>query len=76
MLGLGIILLVACVAAAFWEQRVAVFGLFALLALLAGLLFFLQVKKQLSQPSALFHSSLAELDADLARLRGSLRDRQ
>lgn len=74
LLGLGIILLIACAAAAFWEQRVAIFGLCALFTLLGGFFFFLAVKKQLSQPSALFRTSLAELDTDLARLKRKLRD--
>lgn len=74
LLGLGIILAVASAAAAFWEQRVAIFGLCALFALVGGAYLLLRVKRQISQPSALFRSSLAELDADLARLRGKVKD--
>lgn len=75
LLGLGLILLIACLAVAFWEQRVAIFGAFALFTLGAGLYLFLRAKQQASQPSALFRSSIAELDADLARLRQAVRDR-
>lgn len=75
LLGLGIILLIACLAAAFWEQRVAIFGLSALVTLAGGAYLFSQAKKQASQPSALFRASIAELDADLASLRGKKRDR-
>lgn len=75
LLGLGLILLIACLAAAFWEQRVAIFGASALFTLGAGLYLFLRAKQQASQPSALFRSSIAELDADLARLRQAVRDR-
>lgn len=75
-LGLGIILLVACLAAAFWEQRVAVFGISALLTLGSGFYLVMQAKRLVSQPRNLFHASLAELDADVAHLRGSARERQ
>ncbi|MBS1189978.1 MAG: hypothetical protein H6R10_1770 [Rhodocyclaceae bacterium] len=74
--GLGIILLIACVAAAFWEHRVAIFGLSALVTLGVGFYLAMQAKRLVSQPSNLFHASLAELDADVARLRKAARDRQ
>lgn len=75
LLGLGLVLLIACLAAAFWEQRVLIFGLSAAITLLAGIFLFLRAKKEATQPSALFRASIAELDADLARLRGKKRDR-
>lgn len=76
LLGLGIVLLIACLAAAFWEQRVAIFGISALVTLGIGIYLVLQAKRLVSQPSNLFHASLAELDADVARLRSSVRERQ
>lgn len=74
LLGLGIVLAIASAAAAFWEQRVAIFGICALFALAAGTYLFFRVRKQVAAPSALFRSSLAEFDADLARLRGKAKD--
>lgn len=75
LLGLGIILLIACLAAAFWEQRVAIFGISALVTLGAGLYLVMQAKRLVSRSTNLFHASLAEMDADVARLRNSVRER-
>lgn len=76
LLGLGIILLIACIAAAFWEHRVAIFGISALVTLGIGIFLALEAKKLVSRPTNLFHASLAELDADMDRLRNSARERQ
>ena len=76
LIGLGVILLVACLAAAFWEHRVAIFGFCALATLGVGAYLVFQAKRLVSQPSNLFHASLAELDADVARLRNSVRGQQ
>lgn len=70
LLGLGIVLLVATAAAAWWEHRVAIFGISTLVAVGVGILLLVQVKKAFSQPSALFRGSVAELKTDLERLRG------
>lgn len=75
LLGLGIVLLIVFLAAVFWEQRVAVFGISALLALGGGLMLLGRAKRQAAQPSPMFQASLAELDVDLARLRGKASDR-
>ena len=69
LLCLGIIMAVFCLALAFWEQRVLVFGIFATLFIGGGLLLVGSLKGQASQPSKLFRTSLAELEADLAELR-------
>lgn len=69
LLGLGIVLSVATLAVLFWEQRVFVFGLFAVLTVLAGLVTLGQCLAALQRPSPLFRSSLAELDKDLDALR-------
>lgn len=69
MLALGVIMAVFCIALAFWEQRVLVFGLFAALFIGGGLLLIGSIKKQAKQPSKLFRASLAELEADMAELR-------
>lgn len=68
LFGLAWILVIACIAAAFWEQRVAVFGLSALLTLGGGLLFASRLRQSLHQPTALFRSSIKELDKDLGAL--------
>lgn len=69
MLGIGVVLAVFCVAFAFWEQRVFVFGLFAALFVGIGLWLVAALKRSAAQPSRLFHASLAELDEDIAQLR-------
>jgi uncharacterized membrane protein YqjE len=71
MLCLGIIMAVFCLALAFWEQRVLVFGVFAALFIGGGLLLIGSLKSQASQPSKLFQTSLSELECDLADLRRS-----
>lgn len=69
LLALGVIMLVFCLALAFWEQRVVVFGVFAVLFISGALLLISSLKAQARQPSKLFHTSLAELENDLAELR-------
>lgn len=68
LLAMGLIMLVFCLALAFWEQRVVVFGLFAAIFVLGGLLLIGAVRRQTTQPSKLFQASLAELETDLAQL--------
>jgi len=69
LLAIGVILLVFCVALAFWEQRVVVFGLFAALFIGGGLFLVAALKSQAGQPSKLFRASLSELEADIGQLR-------
>lgn len=69
LLALGIVLAIACLAAAFWEQRVLVFGGCAVLTLLSGLFFALRLRARLKQPPALFRTSLRELGKDIDALR-------
>lgn len=71
LLAVGVIMAVFCLALAFWEQRVLVFGLFAVLFIGGGLVLIGSLKSQASQPSKLFRASLAELEADMAQLRRS-----
>lgn len=70
LLGLGIVLAVACLTAAFWEQRVLILGIAAGVAVAAGFLFASRAKARASLPSALFQTSIKELDKDLSALRG------
>lgn len=69
LFALGTVMVVCCLAVAFWEQRVLVFGLAAALFLGVGLLVFASLRSQMAQPSKIFRGSLAELEADMAQLR-------
>jgi uncharacterized membrane protein YqjE len=69
LLALGVVMLVCCIALAFWEQRVIVFGLFAILFVGGGLILVSSLKRQASQPSKMFKASLSELEADMVQLR-------
>lgn len=69
LLAVGCIMAVFCLALAFWEQRVLVFGLFSALFIGGGLLLIASLKRQARQPSKMFRASLAELEADMAELR-------
>jgi uncharacterized membrane protein YqjE len=69
LLAVGVIMAVFCLALLFWEQRVLVFGLFAVLFIGGGLVLIGSLKSQVAQPSKLFRSSLAELEDDIAQLR-------
>ncbi len=71
LLALGVVMLVCCIALAFWEQRVVVFGIFAALFVFGGLILASSLKRQASQPSKMFKASLSELEADMAQLRRS-----
>lgn len=69
LLALGVVMTVCCVALAFWEQRVVVFGVFAVLFVGGGLALVGSLKRQAAQPSKMFKASLSELEADMAQLR-------
>jgi uncharacterized membrane protein YqjE len=69
LLAVGSIMAVFCLALAFWEQRVLVFGIFSVLFIGGGLLLIGSLKQQVKQPSKLFRASLAELETDMAALR-------
>lgn len=71
LLALGVVMLVCCIALAFWEQRLIVFGIFAALFVGGGLVLASSLKRQASQPSKMFKASLSELEADMAQLRRS-----
>ena len=68
-IGMAIVMAVFCLATLFWEQRVLVFGLFAVLFGLAGFFLVSSLSRQAKQPSKLFRASLNELEADMAQLR-------
>lgn len=69
LLALGVIMAIFCLALIFWEQRIVVFGLFAVLFIGSALLLVGALKRQVAEPSKLFRSSLNELQADVALLK-------
>jgi uncharacterized membrane protein YqjE len=69
LLTLGLIMAVLCLAFMFWEQRVIVFGVFAIIFGVAGFWLIGSLRRQAAQPSKLFRASLAELEEDIAHLR-------
>jgi uncharacterized membrane protein YqjE len=69
MLAVGVVMVVFCLALAFWEQRVLVFGIFAALFIGGALFLIGSLKQQARQPSKMFRASLNELETDLAQLR-------
>lgn len=69
LLALGVVMVICCVALAFWEQRVIVFGIFAVLFVGGGLVLVSSLKRQAGQPSRMFKASLSELETDMAQLR-------
>ncbi|MBS1142670.1 MAG: hypothetical protein H6R14_76 [Proteobacteria bacterium] len=69
LLAVGVVLGIFCLALAFWEQRVMVFGIFAALFIGGALVLIASLKRQTAQPSKMFRASLSELEADMALLR-------
>ena len=69
LLALGVVMTVLCLVLAFWESRVLVLAIFAVLFVGGGALLIGSLKRQAQQPSKLFRASLSELEADMAQLR-------
>lgn len=69
MLAVGVVLAIFCLALAFWDHRVIVFGIFAALFIGGALFLIASLKRQTAQPSKMFRASLSELEADMALLR-------
>lgn len=69
MLAVGVVLAIFCLALAFWEHRVIVFGIFAVLFIGGALFLIASLKRQTAQPSKMFRASLSELEADMVLLR-------
>lgn len=69
LLALAVVMAVFALALAFWEQRVFVFGLFAVLFGVGAWSLFAALKRQFAVPSKLFRASLSELETDMAQLR-------
>ncbi len=67
--GVAVMLVVAFLVALFWEQRLLVLGLSALLFLALGAACLAGYKQHLHRPEKPFAASLAELQEDLRQLR-------
>jgi len=70
--GVGVILAVALISSAFWDNRLLVLGLFALLFLLGGGIFYSRFRKATQPPARVFAASLAELQEDLRQLKAAM----
>ncbi|MDR3300528.1 MAG: phage holin family protein [Candidatus Accumulibacter sp.] len=68
-LGVGVILAVVLLAVLFWEQRLAVLAVSALVFLGIGVVFLLRFKRDLRRPERVFSASVAELEHDLRQLK-------
>lgn len=66
---IGMVLLVALVAAAFWESRIVIFAVFSLIFIGLGLALTAQALRLGRRRSSLFSSTIGELQADLEALR-------
>lgn len=66
------IMLVAVLAVAFWESKIYVFSIFAVLFLILTIMLFSKAKKLISKPSTLGNDSIAELQKDIALLKQEL----
>ncbi len=67
--GVGIVLIVAFLVVLFWEQRLAVLGVFALLFLVLGGVCLAALRQAARRPQKPFSASIAELQEDLNQLR-------
>lgn len=70
--GVGVILLVALISILFWDNRLVVLGLFALLFLAGGGYFYARFKRATQRPDRVFAASLAELQEDLRQLKAAM----
>ena len=68
-LGIGMVLLVALIVAAFWESRIVIFAIFSLIFIVAGLALAFSAQHLGRRRDGLFASSINELKADLDALR-------
>jgi uncharacterized membrane protein YqjE len=68
-LGVGVILAVVLLAVLFWEQRLAVLAICALVFLGIGVVLLLRFRRDLRRPERIFSASVAELEQDLRQLK-------
>ena len=66
---MGIVLVVALLVALFWDQRLAILGIFSVVFLALGGYFLVRLKQASHRPEKMFAASLAELEEDLRQLK-------
>ena len=69
-LGLGVLLAVALLVVLYWEQRLAVLAISALVFLALGGVLLARFRRGLRRPERIFTASVAELEQDLRQLKG------
>lgn len=67
--GIGIVLVVALLVTLFWDQRLAILGIFAAMFLALGGYFLTRFKQASHRPDKIFSASIAELEEDLRQLK-------
>lgn len=67
--GVGTLIVIFFFTALFWDNRLLVLGVAALLFLLAGAVFYARYQRALQRPERLFAASIAELQEDLRQLK-------
>ena len=65
---IGIVLVVALLVTLFWDQRLAILGIFSGVFLALGGYFLARLKQASQRPNKIFAASLAELEEDLRQL--------
>lgn len=69
--GIGVVLVVALLIAAFWESRLLILGASAAFFVALAAWFFAQLKRAAQQPDQVFAATLAELQEDLRQLKAA-----
>ena len=67
--GVGVVLAVALLVVAFWENRLMVLGASVVLFLVLGGVFFSMFKRATHRPDRVFSASIAELQEDIRQLK-------
>jgi uncharacterized membrane protein YqjE len=67
--GIGVILTVALLVVLFWEQRLVVLAIFALVFLALGGILLARFRRMSRRPERIFDASVAELEQDIQQLR-------
>jgi uncharacterized membrane protein YqjE len=70
-IGVGVILTIVLLAVSFWEQRLAVLGVCALVFLALGVGLLVRFRQRLHRPERIFTASIAELEQDLRQLKAA-----
>lgn len=67
--GVGVILIIALLVAAFWENRVALLGASVVFFLALGWVFYAMFKRATHRTDRVFSASIAELQEDIRQLK-------